>query len=101
MLFRRGNPTMNTTVSVTFDVTSENFKTLVLQATLPVLVDFWAEWCPPCKMIAPGVDEIARKYQGKLTVGKLDIDSFPEFSEMYDVYGFPPLVLFQNGQPVY
>src|SRR5258706_5354521 len=84
----------------TFEVTSANFQETVLQSQLPVLVDFRAEWCPPCLMLAPLVDQLAQKYQDKLAVGKVDVDQFPEISEMYDVYGFPTLILFQNGQPV-
>ena len=84
----------------TFEVTTDNFKQQVLESTTPVLVDFTAEWCPPCKMLAPIVDEIARKYEGKLTVGTLDNDAYPEFQEMFDVYGLPTLILFQNGVPV-
>ncbi len=85
---------------VTFEITAQNFDEQVLRSALPVLVDFWAEWCPPCKMLAPYVDAIAAKYQGRLSVGKVDVDTFPQITEWYDVYGFPTLMVFQNGQPV-
>ena len=84
----------------TFEVTRDNFQEQVLDASLPVLVDYWATWCPPCKMIEPNVEEIARKYQGQLLVGKVDVDQYPELQEMYDIWGIPTQILFQNGQPV-
>ena len=83
----------------TFEVTQDNFQETVLKSSLPVLVDYWADWCPPCKMLEPNVEEIARKYQGHLLVGKVNVDLHPQLSEMYDVWGFPTLILFQNGQP--
>ena len=85
---------------VTFEITAQNFEERILRSPLPVLVDFWAEWCPPCKMIAPYVEAIAAKYTGRLNVGKVDVDAFPQISERYDVYGMPTLIVFQNGQPI-
>jgi thioredoxin 1 len=84
----------------TFEVTSANFQTQVLDAELPVLVDFGADWCPPCKMIAPVVDDMAAKYAGKLRVGTLDVDANPDVMERYGVMGLPTLILFQGGSPV-
>ena len=84
----------------TFEVTSANFQEQVLNSALPVLVDFWAEWCPPCHMITPLVEDIARKYEGKLVVGVVDNDADPEIGPMYDVQGLPTLILFQNVQPI-
>lgn len=84
----------------TFAVTSANFQERVLSSAVPVLVDFGASWCPPCKMIAPLVEDIARKYNGKLAVGLVDDDTDPAIAPMYDVQGLPTLILFQNGQPV-
>jgi thioredoxin 1 len=83
-----------------FEITSENFQNVVLQSTLPVLVDFTADWCPPCKMIAPYVAELAQKYQGSLVVGSLDADAHPEIIQRYGVMGLPTLIVFQNGEPV-
>jgi thioredoxin 1 len=84
----------------TFEVTTENFQEGVLASTLPVLVDFTADWCPPCKMLDPIVDEIARKYAGQLSVGSVDSDIHPDLTQEYGVMGLPTLILFQNGQPV-
>lgn len=78
--------------------TSENWDGEVLKSTNPVLVDFWASWCNPCRMIAPIVDSIADKYVGKVTVGKLNVDEYPAISGDYGVRGIPTLLLFKNGQ---
>lgn len=84
----------------TIELTTANFPTTVLQSDLPVLVDFTAEWCPPCKMIAPYLDELAQKYTSKLIVGSLDVDVHPDIMQQYGVMGLPTLILFQNGQPI-
>jgi thioredoxin 1 len=83
-----------------FEVTTENFQGQVLDSNLPVLVDVTADWCPPCKMLDPIVDEIARKYQGRLSVGSLDSDAHPDLTQEYGVMGLPTLILFRDGQPV-
>ena len=78
-------------------VTDDNFAAEVLQSTQPVLVDYWAEWCGPCKMIAPILDEVAKDYAGKLKVAKLNIDDNQTTPANYGVRGIPTLMLFKNG----
>jgi thioredoxin 1 len=78
--------------------TDASFEADVLQATQPVLVDFWAAWCGPCKMIAPVLDEIAEEYAGKLKVVKVDVDENREAPAKYGVRGIPTLLMFKNGQ---
>jgi thioredoxin 1 len=79
-------------------VTDAEFEDKVLKAGEPVLVDFWAEWCGPCKMIAPILDEVAKDYAGKLTVAKINIDDNPATPQRYGVRGIPTLMLFKNGE---
>ncbi len=81
-------------------ITDENFKTEVLSSDIPVLVDFWAEWCGPCKMIAPSVEELAEEYEGKIKIGKLDIDSNQNVASEYGIRSIPSLLIFKNGQVV-
>jgi len=78
-------------------VTDDSFEEDVLNATGPVLVDFWAEWCGPCKMIAPVLEEIAEEYAGKVKICKLDVEANPETAPKYNVKGIPTLILFKNG----
>ncbi len=80
-------------------VSDQTFKTDVLDATGPVLVDFWAEWCGPCKMIGPALEEIAAEFKGKLTVAKVNIDENPMTPNNYGVRGIPTLILFKDGKP--
>ena len=81
-----------------FHVTDAEFNDTVIKSESPVLVDYWAEWCGPCKMIAPVLDEIAAEYEGKLTVTKLNIDDNPSTPQHYGVRGIPTLMIFKNGE---
>jgi len=83
----------------TKSVTDDSFAEDVLGASEPVLVDFWAEWCGPCKMIAPALEEIGREFAGKLTVAKVNIDENPATPNNYAVRGIPTLILFKAGKP--
>jgi thioredoxin 1 len=78
-------------------VTDETFEPQVLKSDLPVLVDYWAEWCGPCKAIAPILDEVAREYGGKLKIAKLNVDDNTEVPRKYNIRGIPTLMLFKNG----
>jgi len=80
-------------------VTDQSFESEVLKASEPVLVDFWAEWCGPCKMIAPALDELAGEFAGRLTVAKVNIDENPTTPNTYAVRGIPTLILFKDGKP--
>jgi len=81
-------------------ITTSNFETEVLQATTPVLIDFWAPWCGPCRLVAPSVEEMATQYAGKLKVGKLNVDDYPAVAQRYGITGIPALLFFEGGQVV-
>ena len=79
-------------------VTDASFDSEVLKAGTPVLVDYWAEWCGPCKMIAPVLEDMAKEYSGRLTVAKLDIDANPGITSQFGIRGIPTLILFKDGK---
>ena len=84
-------------MSDTLKVTDDSFSADVLAASVPVLVDFWAEWCGPCKQIAPALDELAKEYGGRLTIAKINIDENANTPSRYGVRGIPTLLLFKGG----
>ena len=82
----------------TVEITDSNFETEVLKSTVPVLIDFWAAWCGPCRALAPAVDAVADEYKGKVKVGKLDVDANGSTSAKFNIRGIPTLLLFKDGQ---
>ena len=82
------------------EIEETKFDEVVLKATTPVLVDFWAPWCGPCKMVSPVVDELATEYDGKVSFVKVNVDDNPKVASQYGVMSIPTLILFKEGQPV-
>lgn len=81
-------------------VTDADFEQIVLRSSKPVLVDFWATWCPPCKRLAPIIDDLAAEYQGRVLIAKMDHDENPATPPKYEIKGLPTMVFFKDGQPV-
>ena len=84
--------------NLTKEFTTDNFETEVIQSAQPVLVDFWAEWCGPCRQIAPTVDEVAAEYEGRAVVGKVNIDHHPDIASQYGIRSIPNLLVFSDGK---
>ncbi len=81
------------------DVTDQAFQEAVLKSTIPTLVDFWAPWCEPCRIVGPIVEELAKEYQGKATVVKMNVDDNPDTAARYNVMSIPTLIIFKDGNP--
>jgi thioredoxin 1 len=79
-------------------LTDDNWKKEVTESTVPVLVDFWAEWCPPCRMVAPSIDALATAYSGRVKVGKLNVDENPGVSQAFGIRSIPTLLVFKDGE---
>ncbi len=84
----------------TVTLTNDNFESQVLRAALPVLVDFWADWCAPCHRVAPSVERLAETFEGQLTVGKVNVDEEPELARSYGIRSIPALLVFRDGRVV-
>jgi len=82
----------------TLDLTDQSFKKEVLESDIPVLVDFWATWCGPCKMIVPVIEELAKEYAGKIKIGKVNVDNCSQTATRYGVMSIPTLIFFKNGK---
>lgn len=81
-------------------ITDNNFDEIVMKSDKPVLVDFWAEWCGPCRMVGPIVEELSKEFDGKAIIGKLDVDNNPNVSMQFGIRNIPTLLIFKNGQVV-
>lgn len=82
------------------ELTNDNFQKEVLESEMPILVDFWAEWCPPCRIVIPIINEIAKEYEGKIKVGKVNVDQNRELASKYSIMSIPSFKIFKNGKIV-
>jgi thioredoxin 1 len=82
------------------DFTEQNFSQEVLESDQPVVVDFWAPWCPPCKMVGPVIEELAQEFAGKVKIGKVNVDENSQIAGRYNVMSLPSIIFFENGQPM-
>jgi len=85
---------------MTIEITDSNFEEVVLKSDKPVLVDFWAEWCGPCRMVGPVVEELSNEYEGRAVIGKVDVDNNPEVSMKFGIRNIPALLFFKDGEIV-
>ncbi len=82
------------------EITNDNFEAEVMQSEIPVLLDFWAEWCPPCKLLSPIIDELAGTYAGKVKIAKVNVDEAAELAQKFNITSIPTLLLFNKGEVV-